>query len=422
MTARWRVLVVDDNDQAREAIKLYLGGEALSADGGTCNVDAEPSFENALARLSEAQYDLVVLDIRDDSLVDDKGAADAADDEGDRTPADVGLDVAEAIRARQFVPIVFFSAVPHYAEPKEPFVSVLHKDAGVQQLLEVIKQVFESGLPSVHQALLRHVEVVTRDFMAAFVETNWADMTSAERKGDMAHLLSRRLGASLSSGGDVLAAGLAGEPNVNVGDPGAVHPMRLYIIPPVGDLVAGELLYGPRLLPHVPAAAGGDIAYDTDPDGADVRSSECWYIILTPSCDLVAGHLKADYVVVAECRPFEECDEYLRFKTARDAHNGPDPYAPAGDVKKRLSSLFMNNRKDRQQDRDYFLPAAWGVPALLADFQRIAHVPHADLGAYQRRAQLDGPYAEALINRATRYLGRVGTPDLDIDHLLSNIV
>ncbi len=436
MTARWRVLVVDDNAEIRATIREWLDDEPVSVDGGTCIVDEEGSFDAALERLKGTQYDLVILDIRDDTLALEVDPDDLHGD--DATSADIGVGIAREIRARRFAPIIFWTAVPQYAgASKEPFVTVLSKTGDPETLVPAVKRVFESGLPAVHRALLGHVETVTRDFMADFVEKNWTAMETAEQKGDMAHLLSRHLGASLASGGDVLAANLAEEDAVDVTAPGGVHPMRVYIIPPVDNLIAGELLFGPRLLPTAIAGAGAGMAGDGgggdrsggdgddggDCEGADgvIDGSECWYVVLTPSCDLVAGHEKAEYVVVAECRPFEECDEYERFLAARATHDGQDPYEPAGDVRKRLTKLFTNNRQGRQQDRDYFLPAAWSVPALLADFQRIAHIPHGDVHTYQRRAQLDGPYSEALVNRATRYLGRVGTPDLDTDELLAKL-
>lgn len=422
MTARWRVLIVDDNAEIRATIIEWLTDEPVAADGSTCIVDEEASFSDALARLEGTQYDVVILDIRDDELAQEVDAEDL--DGNEATPADVGVELAREIRARRFAPIIFWTAVPQYAgQPNEPFVTVLSKTGDPEELVEAVKRVIGSGLPAIHRALLDHVETVTRDFMAKFVETNWMEMQSAERKGDVAHLLSRRLGASLGSGGDVLAASLEEEPAVALETQKQAHPMRLYIIPPVDDLIAGELLIGPRLLPAIDPDA--EAAREDDDgcagDEADVPGAECWYIVLTPSCDLVDGHVKAEYVVVAECRPLEETDEYRRLLEARNAHEGDEPYEPTGGVKKRLTKLFMNNREDRQRDRDFFLPAAWNVPALLADFQRLAHIPYEDLSRYRRLAQLDGPYAEALISTATRYLGRVGTPDLDIDELLSSL-
>lgn len=405
MTARWRVLVVDDNAEVRAAIREWLDDEPVSADGSTCIVDEEGGFDAALERLEEIQYDLVILDIRDDALAEQVDPEALHGD--DATSADVGVEIAQQIRKRRFVPIIFWTAVPQYAgESNEPFVTVMSKTGESEALVEAIKSVFRSGLPAVHRALLSHVERVTRDFMANFVEQNWAAMGSAERKGDMAHLLSRRLGASLATGGDVLAQGLQDEPAIDVGPTSTVHPMRFYIMPPVDERLAGEILFGPRLLP--PAAS--------DP----TPSAECWYIVLTPSCDLAQG--KAEFVVVAECMMFEECDEYQKHATAKaQSEANQQPYTMSGNARDALLKVVKNTRSGRAADRDYFLPAAWSIPALLVDFQRSAHLPLDQLDRYERCGQLDAPYAEALIAKGVRYLGRIGTPDLDFEALIDDL-
>jgi CheY-like chemotaxis protein len=405
VTARWRVLVVDDNAEIRAVIKQWLDGEPVAADGSTCIVDEEENLSAAIERLEGTQYDLVILDIRDDTLAEEVSPEDLHGDEA--TPADVGVEIAKEIRARRFAPIIFWSAVSQYAgEPNEPFVTVLSKTGDPEMLIDAVKRVFRSGLPAVHRALLNHVETVTRDFMAGFVEKNWPAMESAERKGDMAHLLSRRLGASLAGGGDVLAQSLQDEPAVDVGPTSTVHPMRYYIVPPVDDRFAGEILFGPRLLPPL----GGDPS----------PSAECWYVVLTPSCDLAQS--KAEFVVVAECMPFERCAEYekhLAAKAKADAEG--QPYTMSGSVRDGLLKVVKNTRSGRAADRDFFLPAAWDIPALLVDFQRSAHLPFADLDKYERRGQLDAPYAEALVAKGIRYLGRIGTPDLDFDALVDGL-
>lgn len=405
MTPRWRVLVVDDIPEIRASIKDWLDEEPVSADGSTCIVEEEGSFDAALERLEEAQYDLVILDIRDDTRALEVDAEDLDGD--DATSADVGVKIAEQIRARRFVPIIFWSAVPQYApEANVPFLTVLSKTDEPESLVEAVKIVFQSGLPAVHRSLLSHVETVTRDFMVDFVETNWAAMGTAKRKGDMAHLLSRRLGASLASGGDVLARGLEEEPAVDLRPTSTVHPMRFYIVPPVSDRFAGEILFGPRLLPPL----GGDPA----------PSGECWYVVLTPSCDL--AQRKAEFVVVAECMLFDECTEYTTHRVAKAvADAAGQPYRMSRNVRNGLLKVVKNTRSGRAADRDFFLPAAWQIPALIVDFQRSAHLPFDQLANYKRCGQLDAPYAEALVAKGVRYLGRIGTPDLDFDGLVDGL-
>ena len=57
----------------------------------------------------------------------------------------------------------------------------------------------------------------------------------------------------------------------------------------------------------------------------------------------------------------------------------------------------------------------------MVDNQRIVSVSFQDLGSYTRVASLDSPYAEELSHRFHRYIGRQGTPDLDLEIALKRM-
>lgn len=128
-----------------------------------------------------------------------------------------------------------------------------------------------------------------------------------------------------------------------------------------------------------------------------------WFVLLTPTCDLVAhdGQRRAEYVVVASCLPLTETDEYKAWQTA----GRPETHT-------RLDRLIANNRLG-QRDRYYFLPAAWGMPDLLVDLQRISSFKYGELSEFTHVATLDDPYSQSIIAQLGRYNGRVGTPDVD---------
>jgi hypothetical protein len=70
-------------------------------------------------------------------------------------------------------------------------------------------------------------------------------------------------------------------------------------------------------------------------------------------------------------------------------------------------------------DRHKYLPSTSFLPDLLVDFQDVFTV---DVSAffsaesdYKRISSLDSPFAESLQAKMTRYLGRIGTPDIDAD-------
>ncbi len=417
---RWRVLVVDDIEVVALQTAEFLRSRPVSSTDDFADVEHTTSFQQALELLAERHYDLLVLDVRNESDVDAMAEADDATG-SDATVADVGLAVFDDVRARRFVPIIFYTAVPGLvtglAEP--PFVSVVSKSAELDELLESVRAVFDSTLPAIHQALLGHVEQITREFMTEFVEQHWPDLSSPARKGDLTHLLLRRLALSLANGGEVLAGRLQGEPGLEL-HPDAVHPMRFYVIPPVDSWTTGDVVRKTLPAPEadvssIPAPIGDASAQLTASD-----PSEAWYVILTPACDLVPSRVSAEFVVLAECVQLVDTEEFAAWRASRPVE-GAEPSAETKRADTRMNLLMRNNRDKRGKDRDIYLPGAWNVPDLVVDFQRIVHVRYEELAEFERVATLDSPYAEALIDKFGRYLGRVGTPDLDLTVPLSRL-
>jgi hypothetical protein len=165
---------------------------------------------------------------------------------------------------------------------------------------------------------------------------------------------------------------------------GQVHSMRYYIIPPVLNFpVTGDLYFG------------------------EVNGIEAYWILLTPTCDLLTEHPNAENVLLAQCLPLEEQPEYQAWVKEKERN------------REKLERLLTNKR--RQRDRHFFLPSALSIPNLLVDFQKLMTIPVGNLSTLNRLASLDSPFAESLAARYARYIGRVGTPDLDIDHLIDSL-
>ncbi|WP_237570101.1 hypothetical protein [Mycolicibacterium lacusdiani] len=394
----FRILVVDDEETIASQTAELLRSGTISSRGEKASVDYTTSFADALTRLEDQRYDLVVLDIRDESAVEPLG--DVRDND-DSTAGDLGLDVFQQVRSRKFIPVVFYTAVPNLAEDlvRSPFVDIISKQAEPEELRNKVRDVFDSTLPLLHAELLSHVEGVMRDFMMEFVEHHWHDLASPPRKGDVAHLLLRRLALSLASGGELLDGKLNDIPGVEL-QTDSVHPMRFYVMPPVGSLTTGDIIHGPL------------IGFQNNADG-DVRP-DSWYVVLTPACDLVTERLKAEFVVLARCIPLVETGEYAAWRDA-DRHNDQTQ-------RKQLENTMRNRqRSGRNADRDFYLPSAWNIPDLVVDLQQIIHLTHADSDKYERLATLDSPYAEALVQKLGRYIGRIGTPDLDVTAAMARL-
>src|SRR5256885_8347908 len=112
--------------------------------------------------------------------------------------------------------------------------------------------------------------------MGGFGGKNWARVRTSVDSTSIGYFLARRLAMSLSDaavgqfvqdlGGDMGAAALT---------EGHVHPMRLYVMPPLHiDPLVGELFRG------------------------DTEGGDGYWILLTPSCDL--AQKKAERVVLAK--------------------------------------------------------------------------------------------------------------------------
>ena len=377
MTDGWRVLVVDDDPAVGETISELLESYVSVSDPRPITTRFEQSFDQAAELLAREKFDILVLDIRDES---------------GSTPWNIaGIEVFKKIRERCFIPIIFYTALAYVSEDisNVPFVQTVSKTADnlISELENAVEDIISSRLPRLLQSISDHVSHVERTFMANFVEKNWSDLE--KRPEDVAYLLSRRLAASFVDGTESLAQEL-GVGSTAPGD--KIHPTRFYVQPPNSIYKMGDLLAKP-----------GSVE-----EGVDEMKL---YVVLTPSCDLVlrSEEMKAEKVVLARCLPLDSFVEYREWKTT-----------PNNKKKDSLRKLF-DSRPKGQEDRYFYFPAAWNMPNRIADLQNLESIPCAELDTYEKIASLDSPFAEALSYRFNRYMGRVGMPDLDIDGILERL-
>lgn len=368
----WRILMVDDDATTCDLVKEYLEGESLVDPQDNVEVEALTEFDAALETLETRRFDVLILDIRLQAR-------------GETPEQEAGVVALEAIRGRRFVPVVFYTGLPQLVRHlQSPLIQVVEKTTNLPSLLEAVQGVFASRLPIVNRALLHHMEAVQRDYMWNFVAQNWEQLGNTPDRTALAYLLARRLAISLSGPGIWQLARELGDPIGAAAIEGRVHPMQYYIVPPVESApLAGDLYHG------------------------TISNREGYWVLLTPSCDLVSGREKAEWVLFGHCVPLAEQAEYQNW-------NGSLPH-PSSNARKALDSLLSNNRKDSQPERFHFLPGALRLPDLLVDFQQVEALSRTSMSNLQRLASLDSPFAEAMLSRFIRYFGRLGTPDLDLD-------
>lgn len=407
----WRILVVDDEEGQADDTAELLNRAANSGElPHGVEASSEQSFEAALKILSRGGVDMLVLDVLDQTRQE------AGTPLADLDPR--GRTVFEQVRATRFLPIVFLTALPNKVRDCEnaPFVQVVSKsDPYPESLIRGIKACLDSSFPQLNRKLQNHIESVVRDFMVEFVEKNWDELET--EKQDVAHLLMRRLGVSFDEGGSAVtrstASSAASSAEASVG----VSPIRYYVVPPPEDYRMGDILRHTvssvcdRTSSYSADSAGtGSTSADTDETDAENAAADRWCVILTPSCDLVTDRRKADSVVVAECVMLDTFSEYRNWVKNNSKSK-----------RSKLAKLLKSNPAGGQKNRYFYLPKAWKLPDMMVDLQKISHIPYEQLTSYRKEASLDNPYAESLSHQFHCYLGRVGTPDLDMESATSRM-
>jgi CheY-like chemotaxis protein len=364
---KWRILVVeDDEDMARqilEAIPDFVDPPD-TAEGDYCQ-----SFQDAMSRLEVQRYDILILDLKDDS-------ADESTEEED--PA--GVKVFEALKRTRFTPVVFYTALAHKVRSEQTsFVRVVEKTQSISKVREEVKAVIATKLP----ALFRRVEEIQRDYLWDFVGTHWQEFNSPHDQADLAYLLARRLAITLQGEARKLTRKLAGK-SIPIADPKNIHLMEMYVRPPVGkNHLAGDILKG------------------------TIEGETGYWVILTPSCDFEqAGRLRN--ILLAGCLPLTEEAEFQSWK------QNPNENAS-------LKALIGDNRERVQSERFKFLPGTYFLPDLVMDFQHLKAMPESEVAKLEVIASLDSPYAESVLARFARYFGRLGTPDIDKQIVLNRL-
>jgi CheY-like chemotaxis protein len=369
--SNWRLLVVDDDDEVCNNVKEFLEYETIDDVG--ISVETITDFDQALKVLESQRIDLVILDVR-------MGDYNQIPDE------EIGRITLESIKAQRFVPIIFYTGLPNLVEHLSSNLIRIITKGSVEELFNEIKLVFESQLPIINRALIRHLEEVQRRYMWDFVSQKWSELGEISDKSELAHLLARRLAISLSvdeiQGLETELGVLINTPRVE-GD--TVHPITYYVIPPLSQF-----------------SQPGDLYLQKDEEGLD------YWIILNPACDFVVrkDKCKVDYVLLAGATNLMQTSEF------KDWKSNPSKKSSKPDLEK----LIKDNRQG-QSDRYFFLPGVLGIPNLVVDFQRIISIEYQEFTAdrWSRVASLDSPHAEALQSKFSRYFGRIGKPDLNAE-------
>jgi CheY-like chemotaxis protein len=378
--AVWNVLLVEDDEEVRRQVREYFADETFAS--RNLRFTEIPDLREALGFIGERKADLVILDVY-------RGTAAPG---GERT----GVDVLESLKASGFAPVVLYTALPEGLEEHvSSFVRLVSKEAdSLGRLKSEIQSLFDLRIPQLNRALINHLDQTLSEYMWRFVQEQWPEFEPLVGKPEFLRLVLQRLALTFSRQGvDRLTREVYETQSPTVSDSDTVHPAEYYIKPPLSE--------DPLL---------GDVR-ECDQDGGVT-----YLVVLWPSCDMVTTGSRAAKTQLVLCaraslaRNETEISEWLESQTSR--------------TKKDKVRRLIKNQRDKNfgsADRYHFLPGVWDIPDLVVDFQNLELVRIEELCSMRCLGTLASPFAEALGTRFRRYIGRPGTPDLDVSEVLRQL-
>ncbi|GAB16205.1 hypothetical protein ARGLB_113_00610 [Arthrobacter globiformis NBRC 12137] len=364
MSVKFRVLVVDDEPKAHDTVATVIDEEFY--DDIIVELTHLDSFDEAESLLGSpaSQFDLVVLDVMDNGPL------------GANSVRTKGTDLYSRIRKIRWVPVIFFTAIKEDLgfESEPPLRTILGKDES-SELGAAIRRALESNAAGTARELVETLDRETRMFLDRNVAPHWDAYTQHEPES-LRRLLVSRLAAWLR---DWETSSTAQLEAISEHVPSA----SFYLVPPVGkSWRAGTILRDPA----------GD-----------------YWIVLTPSCDLVLGRNadgrggpKAARILLARLVPV-------------DGHGSVAKALQDGPVSNNVRGPAVQILRNRNDFRWFYLPEFLGVPDRLVDLEHLVTHEYDAVSAWERIADLDSPFAEELLARQSHWRGRIGTPELGLD-------
>lgn len=374
---KWNVALVDDDDEFRSQFI-----ELASHTHPSLNIIPIGDFAKAKNLLDERRLDIAVLDLC-------RGRPEQSDQPG--------IGVLQAWKGIGFCPVIIHSAIAESVmDQKNAFVRVIPRE-GADKLLEEITRLIDTKIPLIHRAIQEHISSSMREYMWGFVDKHWQQFEPVSMKPDFLRLILARLAEHFSRQGisALTSRFYPDHPQESTDNANeeTIHPAHVYVVPPVGSQ---------PMLGDIRRLAGA--------------ATEQLVVVLTPTCDFFQK--KAEIVLCAEAV------ELANLPHPKKPNGEYQEWASSPDDTKKLSglrNLLGNKREGTQSERFYYLPGVFGLPHMVLDFQRLLTVPLEKLSSSPCLARIASPFAEAISAQFVRYVGRIGTPVLDIDSIVKGL-
>ena len=379
----WTVVLVEDNATTRESIKDYFDGKLF--DNRPLVFQEIADWQDAFWLIQERKVDLVILDIY-------RGEARIG---GER----VGERVLAQIEKTGFTSVILFTNLPEGLDAAtNAFVRLVPKLDGLAGLERAVTAVFATKIPQMHRAIVDQLDKTLCSYMWGFVVKQWDGLKDIADKPEFLRLLIQRLAISLVREGiDSAVAQAFGQQGSTSTAGDKIHPAEMYIKPPIGpDPLLGDVR----------------VRKKTTNGGTEKE----YLVVVWPSCDMVSANgrtPKTDTILCVRTTLFTNSKEVVALHDGNTKTNQTN-----------TKKLIANNRDSKfgTTDRFHFLPEVCDLPALVVDFQAVEAISLSDARSLECAASLASPFAEHLASRFLRYIGRLGTPDVDSDLIVNQLV
>ncbi|WP_111412998.1 response regulator [Billgrantia lactosivorans] len=373
--SEWKVLSVDDDPEMHEGLKGILSSRMGE---NTFEFTAATTFDEGMALIGSNRFDLIFLDVHEDS--NDPDPSDHLDHSDQR-----GEQLLATLKSSRFVPVIFYTGFPaKVSHLKSHIVKVVDKGAPPEEVRSEVNAILKTGLPH----LAQYIEEQSRAYIWDNLEELLKQVADDTVTSDIALLTARNLAKNLSQRSVKELLG---------NDTSMIDPLEMYLFP-------------------------------ADPDNcspADIyrrKEDDALWMVLTPACDFEQD--KAENVLLARVVPLTEHELYKTWKEKAREFNALEQSQQTKRNKQELSNAsgaVKNLVKNNKGNRFRFLPGTFFLPNCIVDFQQLLNLPKVNSDHYEVVCSLDNPYREEVLQLFSNYYGRIGTPDYEFDSIWEKI-
>lgn len=376
LMSKWKVLSVDDDPEMHEGLKGILSSRM---EGNTFDFTCVTSFDEGIASIQNNRFDLIFLDVHEDSH--DPDPSDNPGQEDQR-----GEQLLEALKSSRFVPVIFYTGYPAKVDHlKSHVVKVVDKGATPVEVRAAVNSILMTGLPH----LTQYIEEQSRAYIWESLESVLKGLGDDNVTPDIALLAARNLAKNLSQRSVKELFG---------SDVNQIAPLEMYLFPPEQG-----------------SCNPADIFRRNEDDTL--------WMVLTPACDFEQN--KVENVLLARVTPLAEHETYKAWQEKARELEALAPEQQTKVIEKKAASdakgLVKSLVKNRVGGRFRFLPGTFFLPDCIVDFQQLLNLSVTDADQYEITCSLDNPFREEVLQLFSSYYGRIGTPDYEFNLIWERI-